>query len=387
MKKFFTLLSIALSLISFSQSTTVVISQVYGGGGANSGTPTYKNDYIELYNKSNTSQDISGFVVAYGSATGQFGSTSSNFYTIPSGTTILPGKYLLIQLGSAGTAGSDFPVTPDLITTNISAAAVNGKFALFNTSFVSNSCGATATPCTLPSTSIVDLVAYGTANNAEGGAAVGALSTTTSAVRKQDGILDTDNNANDFEVVTNAVPRNSAFVVPLNLTSFNASLINKEVALAWNTTNENNVDGFAIEKSNDARNFKQIGFVAAKNAATATYSFNDVLETGVNYYRLKMSDKDGSFKYSSIVALNSKPTSKLEVYPNPVKNTATLTHELAGTKATIKVVSIEGKNVVSQNIQTGAIQSTIDVSKLVRGNYLIVFENEGTRTSVQFVKQ
>jgi hypothetical protein len=175
--------------------------------------------------------------------------------------------------------------------------------------------------------------------------------------------------------------------LPLSLKSFNGQVVNKEVSLVWNTTNEINVDGFAIEKSNDARNFKQIGFVAAKNAATATYSFNDVLETGVNYYRLKMSDKDGSFKYSSIVALNSKPTTKLEVYPNPVKNTATLTHELAGTKATIKVVSIEGKNIVSQNIQTGATQSTIDVSKLVRGNYIIVFENEGTRTSVQFVKQ
>ncbi len=174
--------------------------------------------------------------------------------------------------------------------------------------------------------------------------------------------------------------------VPLSLKSFNGSLINKEVSLVWNTANEVNVDGFAIEKSNDARNFKQIGFVAAKNAATSTYSFNDVVEAGVYYYRLKMSDKDGSFKYSSVVAVNSKPTTKLDVYPNPVKNTATLTHELAGTKATIKVVSIEGKNVVSQNIQIGATQSTIDVSKLVRGNYLIVFENEGTRTSLQFVK-
>lgn len=387
MKFFFTLLSITLSLLSFAQSSTVVISQVYGGGGANSGTPSYKNDYIELYNKSNTSQDISGFVVAYGSATGQFGSTSSNFYTIPTGTTILPGKYLLIQLGSTGTAGSDFPVTPDLITTNISAAAANGKFALFNTSFVSNSCGATATPCTLPSTSIVDLVAYGTANNAEGGAAVGALSTTTSAVRKQDGVLDTDNNANDFEVITNAVPRNSAFIVPLNLTFFNASLINKEVALVWKTTNENNVDGFIIEKSNDARNFKQFGFVAAKNTANATYSCYDVLEAGVSYYRLKMIDKDGSFKYSSVVVLTTKQSTKLEVFPNPIVNTATLAHEIAGTKATIKVVNLEGKNIFAQNIQTGATQTSLDVSKLIKGNYLIVFENEGSRATIQFVKQ
>src|SRR5690606_32652459 len=60
---------------------------------------------------------------------------------------------------------------------------------------------------------IIDLVSYGTANNAEGGVSVnnGALLTSVQAsVRKMNGCQDTDNNNADFDVVTNAVPRNSS---------------------------------------------------------------------------------------------------------------------------------------------------------------------------------
>lgn len=176
-------------------------------------------------------------------------------------------------------------------------------------------------------------------------------------------------------------------VLPVSLKSLSASLINNKVALNWNTTNEINVDGFSIEKSNDGRTFNNIGFVAAKNAASANYSFNDVLAAGVNYYRLKITDKDGSFKYSSVVAVNAKQSIKLDIFPNPVVNTATLSHTKAGDNATVKLITIDGKTVLSQNIQAGATQSSIDVSKLIKGNYLVVFENEGNRTSLQFVKQ
>src|SRR5881394_321101 len=49
-------------------STGIVISQVYGGGG-NSGA-TFKNDFIELFNRGGTSVDVTGWSVQYTSATG-----------------------------------------------------------------------------------------------------------------------------------------------------------------------------------------------------------------------------------------------------------------------------------------------------------------------------
>lgn len=49
-------------------SDTVVISQIYGGGG-NSGA-LYKNDFIELFNRGSSPVSLDGWSVQYASATG-----------------------------------------------------------------------------------------------------------------------------------------------------------------------------------------------------------------------------------------------------------------------------------------------------------------------------
>jgi len=225
MKKIFTLLFVLCSLLSFSQSTTVVISQVDGGGGGATGT--YIFDYIELHNVSGTTQSLTGFSVQYGSATGNFGSVATNVFAFPAGTSMPAGSYLLIQCGGAGSAGLPLPVTPDFITTGLTMSASNGKVVLSNQA-IALGCGATATACTLPASAIVDLVAYGTSNNAEGGAAVNggsALTSAQGAVRNNNGCTDTDNNNADFTVVTAPVPHNSTSpifacgVIPPTLTA------------------------------------------------------------------------------------------------------------------------------------------------------------------------
>ncbi len=130
-------------------SPNIVISQVYGGGGATTGSPSYKNDYVELFNLGESSVDIGGWSVQYGSSSGNFGSSSSNIFAFPVGTVIQPGKYLFVQLGTVGTTGAAFPITPDIATTNLNLSASSGKVALANLS-TALGCGATATPCTLP---------------------------------------------------------------------------------------------------------------------------------------------------------------------------------------------------------------------------------------------
>jgi hypothetical protein len=209
MKKLFTLLFVLISLLSFSQSTTIVISQAYGGGGGSTGT--YLNDYVELHNVSSTAQSLNGMSLQYGSATGQFGSVATNIFALPN-VSIPSGGYFLIQLSAAGTAGAALPVTPDAITTNLTMSGASGKVVLANQT-TALGCGATATPCTLPSAAIIDLVAWGTSNNAEGGVSVNngvAITSTQGAVRKTNGCTETDNNNADFDVITAPVPRNSA---------------------------------------------------------------------------------------------------------------------------------------------------------------------------------
>src|SRR5215203_7407295 len=78
-------------------SDTVVISQVYGAGG-NAGA-THRNDFIELFNRGNTTVSLAGWSVQYASATGT-GSFSGGVTTL-SGS-IAPGQYYLVQESSGG---------------------------------------------------------------------------------------------------------------------------------------------------------------------------------------------------------------------------------------------------------------------------------------------
>ncbi len=93
-------------------------------------------------------------------------------------------------------------------------------------------------------------------------------------------------------------------VLPLTITTFNAALVTNNAHLAWTTAAELNAKAFEVERSTDDTNFKPIGQVAATNRSNgSSYIFIDKdLKKGTNCYRLKAIDKDGSFKYSKIVA-------------------------------------------------------------------------------------
>jgi predicted extracellular nuclease len=78
-------------------SPSVVISEVYGGGGNNGATLT--NDFVELYNRSDAAVDVSGWVVQYYSATGGAGGKVSLTGSVA------PQHTYLVQMakGSGGT--------------------------------------------------------------------------------------------------------------------------------------------------------------------------------------------------------------------------------------------------------------------------------------------
>lgn len=184
-------------------ANAVRISQVYGGGGG-TGAATYKQDYVELFNNSGVPVNIGGWVIEYGSAAGNWGSSATNYFTIPVGTVIQPCKYLSFGFGTVGTGGGNFPIALDFINTaGPNMSATGGKVGLFNALNANVPCGSELAG------TLVDKVAYGTANCAEV-TAVAALSITTGAVRNGAGTADTDNNLNDFTVVSNPVPRNAA---------------------------------------------------------------------------------------------------------------------------------------------------------------------------------
>ncbi len=193
-KIFTTILFSALLLCSKSQvGTTVVISQVYGGGG--NGGATYQNDFVELFNPTPTPVSLLNWSVQYASATGTNWAVAklSNF-------TLQPGQYYLLKLASGGAVGAVLPMEDTSGTINMSGTA--GKVALSKDTLPLTSCP--------PNAVIVDFVGFGTTANCFDGTAAAPTSggNTFSIFRAGNGCQDGNNNSTDFAAAA-VSPRNS----------------------------------------------------------------------------------------------------------------------------------------------------------------------------------
>jgi predicted extracellular nuclease len=184
---------------------TLVISQVYGGGG-NTGAP-YANDYIEIFNRGPSTVSLSGLSLQYASATGtgNFGANAAQLTEL-SGD-VAPGQYWLVE-EAGGATGSPLPPADVVDSTPINMGASAGKVALV-TGTTSLGCNGGSAPCSASAiTRILDLVGYDGANFYEGPAPAPTLSNTTAALRVNGGCTDTDDNSADF-VAGSPTPRNS----------------------------------------------------------------------------------------------------------------------------------------------------------------------------------
>ncbi|HHT21773.1 MAG TPA: DUF1533 domain-containing protein [Bacteroidales bacterium] len=185
-----------LSLTGKVKDKSVVISQVYGGGG-NSGA-LYKSDFIELYNPTSADVVLTGWSVQYNSATG-----TGDYQVTELTGTIKAGHYYLIKQADGSGGTKDLP-TPD-VTGTITMGASNMRVALVQeTTALSGNNDATL------DANVVDFVGTGSAKHYEGSDAAPAASNTNAVIRKDFGATDTDNNNNDF-VAGAPTPRNSNY--------------------------------------------------------------------------------------------------------------------------------------------------------------------------------
>ena len=109
-------------LLTSALPAQVVISQVYGGGG-NTGA-TFRNDFVEIFNRGPQPQSLEGWTIQYA------GATATAFQATPLTGTLQPGQYYLIQQ-SAGAGGTVNLPTPDS-TGSAAMSATAGKVVLRN---------------------------------------------------------------------------------------------------------------------------------------------------------------------------------------------------------------------------------------------------------------
>jgi hypothetical protein len=135
--------------------------------------------------------------------------------------------------------------------------------------------------------------------------------------------------------------------LPVTLAKFEGEHTSEGNLLLWETSSEVNNDHFVVERSRDARKFDEIAKVAGvgTSAIRNAYSFTDShYEKGINYYRLKQVDMDGSFAYSRMIAIESGGMKEVKYFPNPVQSLLSI--ELPDTEMTewhVKVFNSAGQ--------------------------------------------
>lgn len=187
----------------------------------------------------------------------------------------------------------------------------------------------------------------------------------------------------------------SQSTLPVRLLDFHASYRNQSTTLAWTAEGESNFEKFIVERSTGNNVYEAVGERAGVGSVTRTsYSFVDDLsaQNGTTYYyRLKMLDKDGTFKYSSVLLVKkeSKQVTALMISPNPVhggSNTVRFSANSAST-ADVRVVDISGKVVAQQQNKVYPGNNSITINNLERlqpGTYVLQVINEGELSVVKF---
>jgi hypothetical protein len=180
-------------------------------------------------------------------------------------------------------------------------------------------------------------------------------------------------------------------VLPVSLAEFEATVQGHQVLLNWTTASESNNRGFYVERSADAVNWTEVGFVASKAANgnsvyALNYSFTDKSPLSArNYYRLKQVDIDDKFQYSAVRMVNLGNAGTITVLPNPVQNILTV-RGLEG-PSTITVFDVNGKMMkIVQTRQDAVVQ--IDVSAWPAGIYIVkTADGYGNRELFKVMKQ
>ena len=185
---------------------------------------------------------------------------------------------------------------------------------------------------------------------------------------------------------------NGQWALPVELTTFAASVSEQSVELNWETATEVNNYGFEIERqyqvsSNEKQEWTKVGFINGYGNSNSTkyysYSDNAIAASGKYLYRLKQIDFDGAFEYSDVIEANLGSPVDFELtqnYPNPFNPVTNIQFNLPNdSRVKLSVFNVLGEEVaqlVNGNIAAGFHSVKFDGANFNSGIYFYKLESE-----------
>ncbi len=179
--------------------------------------------------------------------------------------------------------------------------------------------------------------------------------------------------------------------LPIELLNFTAQLVQTRGHLQWATATEKNVNYFSVEKSMDGVSFKEFDRVSTSGNSTSIKNYqvyDNNLQEGITYYRLKIIDSDASFEYSKIVAIEYNNAEQgISLFPNPTKSKLYLsvTGVLQQVKQ-LRVIDVTGVELKSDIILFDNNTYEISLDNLSDGVYFIEFMYKDKKRTEKIIK-
>lgn len=159
-------------------------------------------------------------------------------------------------------------------------------------------------------------------------------------------------------------------LLPIVLKSFSGVSESGTHKLFWETSVEQNVLGFDLQVSKQGGTFETVKTVSAKGAGVYNESLTPKAKGVIHYYRLRMVDKDGSFRYSWVVPLDAPSVGGL-AYPNPTNGNVMVEIK---EKGSFQVIDANGRQLLSRKVVVGNHQ--ISLTPYMNGMYFVRVLNE-----------
>ena len=180
--------------------------------------------------------------------------------------------------------------------------------------------------------------------------------------------------------------------LPVNIVSIDAERDNDANLITWNVADENNVKQYEIEYSTDGARFANIGNQFARNISGQSYSYSFRHTIGRQsdaYYRLRIVDNDGSFKYSSVKKVSAAVNrTNIYAYPNPTMGEFFVhVPVFNNTQLSYKVIDMSSKVLVSKQISVApGTEFKGDISIFPAGQYNIILRGKDINWRTTLVK-
>ena len=178
-------------------------------------------------------------------------------------------------------------------------------------------------------------------------------------------------------------------IMVLNFSGDNNGETNK---LSWSIVNEQDLNYFVLQRSRDGQGFTDIAQI--KNTNDPEYSYNDAIAAGTSgeyYYRLKIVDIDGNFKYSDVVKIILEPKEVLaSVNPNPFKDLLVVTVQSPShDNAIFALTELSGRQLFRKNEALSRGSNIIHINengKLPEGIYILTIITSSKTQSFKLIK-